>query len=117
MGRIAAIKMVILPTFLFVFQNLIVKFDIRLLQQIQKAINNFIWNRKKPRIKISTFQQGTRRGGGGGVAVPNVKLYYQAAHLAAMVQWWNPRNTAVWLEEQITIPVLLTDWILLAPIE
>lgn len=75
--------MVILPKFLFIFQNLIVKLDSRLLQQIQKAIPSFIWSGKKTRIKISTLQQET---GQGGLAVPNVKLYYQVAHLAAMIQ-------------------------------
>lgn len=45
-------------------------------------INDFIWNRKKPRIKISSLQEET---GKGGSVVPNIKLYYHAAHLAAMM--------------------------------
>lgn len=49
----------------------------------------------------------------GGLAVPNIKLYYHAAHLAAMFQWWVPDNKTVWLGEQITFPIPLSDWMLL----
>lgn len=53
MGRIATIKMVILPCFLFLFQNLLIDLPNVLFGQIQRLINKFIWSVKKPRIKFS----------------------------------------------------------------
>lgn len=51
--------------------------------------NEFIWNRKKPRINMSVIQQETKKG---GLALSNIKLYYSAAHLAVMAQWWVPSS-------------------------
>lgn len=111
MGRVVTVKMMILPWFLFVFQNPLVKIQNHLLQQIQIIINKFIWNEKKPRIKISALQQETRKG---NLGVPNIKLYYCAAHLAAIWQWWIPHIRTNWSGKHIGIPIPLSEWMLLS---
>lgn len=47
---------------LFILQNLIVKVQSQQLYQIQKTINDFIWNRKKSRVKIDTPARNHKRG-------------------------------------------------------
>lgn len=48
--------------------------------------------------------------GKGGLAVSNIKLYYCAAHLATITQWWIPNSRINWLGEQIGIPMPLLEW-------
>lgn len=94
MGRIAVVKMKILPRFLFIFQNLIVRFSEKLLQQIHGDKRG-----NKPRIESSVLQQEV---GKGGLAVSsNIELYYHAVHLLMIVQWWIPNSRINWMGEQL----------------
>lgn len=50
----------------------------------QRQINTFNWKGKKPRIRFNVLQDKRKRG---GLAVPNLKLYYQAAGLVWLIDW------------------------------
>lgn len=45
--------------------------------------------------------------------MPNVKLYYRAAHLATLIHWWVPSGKVNWAGEQVGIPIPLSERMLL----
>lgn len=48
--------------------------------------NKFVWSGKRARIKISVLQGFIADG---GLTLPNIRSYYYAAMISAVVQWWN----------------------------
>lgn len=103
MDRVAAIKMVILPRFLFHFQNLLVEISNSQLHQVERMINKCLWSGKKSRIKFSVLQQNVSKG---GLGLPNFRYYYHAAQLVTLLQWWLPQARINWAGEQNGIPLL-----------
>uniref|UniRef100_A0A3B4C811 Reverse transcriptase domain-containing protein n=1 Tax=Pygocentrus nattereri TaxID=42514 RepID=A0A3B4C811_PYGNA len=76
-GRINAIKMSVLPKFLYMFQCI--------------PISSFIWNKKNPRIRTSILQRPCEQGGMG---LPNIQLYYWAANIK-MISYWMEQSETV----------------------
>lgn len=95
MGTFAAVKMKMLPKFIFLFQNLIQIITTKTLHYIQMLINMFIWGgggRERPRIKKNKMHQKLDNG---GVALPNLILYDYSAMLLYLLQWWNMKKSKV----------------------
>jgi hypothetical protein len=86
LGRIAAVKMNILPKFLFLFQMIPILKKDDSLEEWQRGINKFVWAGKKPRVKLKIIQDERERG---GLKMPNLKLYYDAVALSAISYWLN----------------------------
>uniref|UniRef100_A0A803SZS4 Reverse transcriptase domain-containing protein n=1 Tax=Anolis carolinensis TaxID=28377 RepID=A0A803SZS4_ANOCA len=84
MGRIAIIKMNVLPKMLYMFQNIPIIRKATLLNNWQKEIMKFIWKKKKARIKYSTMISPKKQGGFG---VPDLKLYHDACALNWITEW------------------------------
>uniref|UniRef100_A0A8C5RTL6 Reverse transcriptase domain-containing protein n=1 Tax=Laticauda laticaudata TaxID=8630 RepID=A0A8C5RTL6_LATLA len=89
MGRIAAIKMNILPKILFLFQNIPIKLEKSFLKNLNQTMLKFIWQRKRLRIKLKLIQYAKEKGGFG---LPDWELYYQAAALTWIKKWITLRN-------------------------
>uniref|UniRef100_A0A670IGS1 Reverse transcriptase domain-containing protein n=1 Tax=Podarcis muralis TaxID=64176 RepID=A0A670IGS1_PODMU len=89
-GRMAAIKMNLLPRMLFLFQNIPVIRGINLFKEWQRTISKFIWQNKRPRINFKILTDKKERG---GFSVPNLKLYYEAASLCWIRDWITLENT------------------------
>ena len=53
LGRISAVKMITLPCLLHVFQMLPLQAPFGILLRIQREINSFVWNRRKPRMFLA----------------------------------------------------------------
>lgn len=66
-----------------------------MIDEIQKVLNNFVLAGQKARIRTS-FLQLRKDWEQGGIALSNMKYYYQAAMLEHMFQWWNPADTCAW---------------------
>lgn len=49
----------------------------------------------------------------GGLAVPDIGLYYHVAILASIMQWWNLSNKLGWQTEQIGVKIPLSELALL----
>uniref|UniRef100_A0A2D4HEM4 Reverse transcriptase domain-containing protein n=1 Tax=Micrurus lemniscatus lemniscatus TaxID=129467 RepID=A0A2D4HEM4_MICLE len=63
LGRIATIKMNILPKFLYIFQMIPIKVHRKFFEEFNKIIAKFIWQGKKPRINLKAMQDMKSRGG------------------------------------------------------
>lgn len=78
-------KMVILPKLISLFLILNINTPIGILKKIQIAINKFIWDYKKPRLRQSILEKVVRKG---GLAAPNSIMQQFYA-----LNWWGaPSN-------------------------
>uniref|UniRef100_A0A803TV12 Reverse transcriptase domain-containing protein n=1 Tax=Anolis carolinensis TaxID=28377 RepID=A0A803TV12_ANOCA len=91
-GRIAIIKMNVLPKLLYLFQNLPIIRSPKIFKDWQKDISKFIWRGKKPRIKFSTMISPKTQGGFG---LPNLKLYHDASALLWIKEWIKLEKTKI----------------------
>uniref|UniRef100_A0A670HVE9 Reverse transcriptase domain-containing protein n=1 Tax=Podarcis muralis TaxID=64176 RepID=A0A670HVE9_PODMU len=90
LGWMEAIKMNILPKMLFLFQNIPVIRGSKIFKDWRKTLSRFIWQGRKPRIRYKLLTDRKERG---GLAVPNLKLYYEAACLCWVKDWITLENT------------------------
>uniref|UniRef100_A0A670HXI2 Reverse transcriptase domain-containing protein n=1 Tax=Podarcis muralis TaxID=64176 RepID=A0A670HXI2_PODMU len=89
-GRMAAIKMSILPRMIFLFQNIPVIRGTTMFKEWQRTLSRFIWQGKRARIKFKLLTDRRERG---GFAVPNLQLYYEASCLCWIKEWIVLDNT------------------------
>lgn len=83
-GRIAAVKMKLLPKLLFLLRPLALQIPKKAMIEIQGIINTVVWAGQKTRIKAAFLQQRKKQG---GVSLSNIEYYYQAAMLEHVLQW------------------------------
>jgi len=83
-GKINAIKMVILPQFLYLFQNVPTYIPLSFFKLLDSVIMPFIWAYKTPRIAKAHLQKPTQMG---GLGLPVFKYYYWAANARALSYW------------------------------
>lgn len=105
-GRLATIKMGILPLLLFLFQNLIVSIPVKYLNKLQGILNAFLWDNAFSLVKSKLLQQRTVKG---GISYPSIMKYYQTSRLATMLTWWNQEERSAWVIKQYGIPVPLKE--------
>lgn len=77
-SRVEVIKINILPRLLYLFQNLPVEISKGEFVEWDKCISRYIWQGRKPRIKFKTIQLAKEKG---GLALPCLKSYFQAAQI------------------------------------
>lgn len=92
-SRIEIIKINILPRLLYLFQSLPVTITQKQFIEWDKWISRFIWRGKKPMVRYKTLQLPKDRG---GLALPNLKEYFLAAQIRALVCWCNDEFVAKW---------------------
>uniref|UniRef100_A0A670K967 GABA type A receptor associated protein like 1 n=1 Tax=Podarcis muralis TaxID=64176 RepID=A0A670K967_PODMU len=90
LGRIAAIKMNVLPKMLFLFQTLQIVDRMDCFKGWQRDISKFVWQGKKPRIKFKILTDAKERG---GFALPDMKLYYESEAFCWLKDWLLLENT------------------------
>uniref|UniRef100_A0A8D0AP61 Reverse transcriptase domain-containing protein n=1 Tax=Sander lucioperca TaxID=283035 RepID=A0A8D0AP61_SANLU len=114
-GRVNAIKMVALPRFLYLFQNLPIFLPKAFFKQLDSIILPFVWGFKAHRISKKHI---TKPKSAGGLSLPVLRHYYWAANARALMYWQDayPGNitasTPPWLaiEQDISkssLPALL----------
>ncbi|CAH2300816.1 Hypothetical predicted protein [Pelobates cultripes] len=64
-------------------------------KQLQRLINNYIWEYKRPRLPNILLQIPVNRGGTG---LPNIVLYHKAALLEAAIKLHAPSHTFQWVD-------------------
>uniref|UniRef100_A0A8C5MWK9 Reverse transcriptase domain-containing protein n=1 Tax=Leptobrachium leishanense TaxID=445787 RepID=A0A8C5MWK9_9ANUR len=93
MGKISILKMNVLPRLLYLFQTLLIRVPLSFLWEAQSDCSRFIWNTSRARISSSTlFRPKTT----GGLAVPDLRQYYQSTHLLRVVEWTTGGRHALW---------------------
>lgn len=75
MGRLAIIKMNILPRILYLFQTLPVIKKRHHFMRWKKDLTNFIWAGGKARIKYKILYDAKERG---GLQLPDLERYFEA---------------------------------------
>lgn len=93
-GRIETVRMNVLPRLLFLFQSLPIVVSNSIFKMLDKIISKFIWKNKKARIKYRTLLCPKEKG---GLNLPNLKNYYWAAQLRAIIMWITKDADALWV--------------------
>lgn len=105
-GRVESVRMNVLPRFLFLFQSLPIIVPQSTFRMLEKRISKFIWQNKRPRVRLKVLMSSKQKG---GLGLPNLKLYYWAAQLRAMVAWI-ARGEMGWVSiEQSSLPGIALD--------
>lgn len=89
LGRVAVIKMVVLPKMLYLFQTIHVLKKKEQFRIWHKGIPTIIWAGKNLRIKLKMLCNAKERG---RLQLPNLELYHEAACLAWMRDWITLQN-------------------------
>ncbi|KAJ1106762.1 hypothetical protein NDU88_004162 [Pleurodeles waltl] len=93
LGRMAAVKMTILPRVLYVFQALPVEPPPQTIATLQTAVLRFIWEGKATRLPRRVMYRPEQEG---GLAVPCLLRYFQAAQLCFLLEWSRPSSEKHW---------------------
>lgn len=83
-GRVNIIKMVVLPKFLYLFQNVPIFLTASFFKSIDSLIMPFVWSYKPPRISKAHLQKPTAEG---GLGLPVFRHYYWACNARTWVYW------------------------------
>lgn len=83
-GRVNIVKMVVLPKFMYLFQNIPIFVTASFFKLIDSIITPFIWADKPARISKAHLHKPTAEG---GLGLPIFRHYYWACNARALVFW------------------------------
>uniref|UniRef100_A0A8C9ZBI3 Reverse transcriptase n=1 Tax=Sander lucioperca TaxID=283035 RepID=A0A8C9ZBI3_SANLU len=89
-GRVNCVKMNVLPRFLYLFQSLPVFLPKSFFRAVDKLLSHFLWGGKTSRLRKKFLEKPRQRG---GLALPNLMIYYWAANLQKIVYWFQSPET------------------------
>ncbi len=99
LGHINIIKMSILPKFLYLFQSVPLQLSQAFFSKLRNLFSNFIWNNRRPRLRLSLLYLPYDRG---GLQIPNLQWYYWAAQLRSAMFYFSPSDPPAWLAIECT---------------
>ncbi len=94
LGRVESIRMNVLPRLLYLFQMLPVEIPKPTFDHLNKLLSKFLWQNKRPRIRLKTLQSLTSDR---GLKLPNLKNYFWAAQMKPMIAWIQNDTFTRWL--------------------
>lgn len=84
LGRVESVRMNVLPRLLYPFQMLPIDVPKATFDKLDKLISKFIWQGRRPRIRLKTLQLSKSCG---GLKLPNLRYYFWAAQLKPLTVW------------------------------
>ncbi|KAL0147173.1 hypothetical protein M9458_057697, partial [Cirrhinus mrigala] len=93
LGRVALIKMNVLPRLLYPLQMIPILLSNRVIKVLEGWLSSFIWSKRRPRLKMTKLQMA---GCDGGLDVPNLRFYQLASHLRVISSWLNRDPASIW---------------------
>uniref|UniRef100_A0A803JJA9 Reverse transcriptase domain-containing protein n=1 Tax=Xenopus tropicalis TaxID=8364 RepID=A0A803JJA9_XENTR len=106
-GRIQAVKIMLMPRLLYLFQVLPIHIPHSFFTSIKSLFTRFIWNGKNPRLKYRQLILPKEKGGRG---LPDAYSYYIAIHLARILNWVSGEKRKDWcILEQSFSPIPLEN--------
>lgn len=94
-GRVESVRMNVLPRLLYPFQMLPIDIPKSTFDKLDKLIARFIWQNKRPRIRLKTLQL---LKSGGGLKLPNLQYYFWAAQMRPISIWIQDLTNTRWLD-------------------
>uniref|UniRef100_A0A8C5N7I9 Reverse transcriptase domain-containing protein n=1 Tax=Gouania willdenowi TaxID=441366 RepID=A0A8C5N7I9_GOUWI len=95
LGRINLIKMTVLPKILYPTSMLFVNLRANDIANMNKALSDFIWNGRKPKVKLAGLQLPREQGGWG---LPNIEYYVLSLQARIVSAWVNGGSDSPWLD-------------------
>lgn len=108
-GRIATIKMKILPQINYLFSMIPITPTDYWFKKLNSLTTHFYWKNKKPRIALTTLQNAKHLG---GLEAPNFMHYYLANQLQYLYKWTQQQtHSDPWLdlEQYLCSPNSIAD--------
>ena len=102
-AHVSVVKMNIFPRINFISSMIPLSPPVNYWNKIHSIVSQFIWNRKQPRLNLSTTQRGVASG---GLSVPNFKFYFWSFVLRPLIVWCDSDALVSWrkLEENCVRP-------------
>ena len=94
LGRVESIHMNVLPRLLYLFQMLPVEIPKSSFDHLDKIISKFVWQGKRPRIRLKSLQLSKSDG---GLKLPHFKYYFWAAQMRPLIMWMQNAINTRWL--------------------
>uniref|UniRef100_A0A8C5MP15 Reverse transcriptase domain-containing protein n=1 Tax=Leptobrachium leishanense TaxID=445787 RepID=A0A8C5MP15_9ANUR len=94
-GRIAVLKMNLMPRLLYLFNALAITIPLSFFTALRSELLKFVWPRGCPRVGFAVL---CRPKASGGLALPDPRKYYLACHLARVVEWSGIGRERRWLD-------------------
>lgn len=114
LGRVAAVKMSLLPKLLYLYRVLPIAIPPYYHRTIQNRVFKYIWGPTKPRVARPVL---LRHKLNGGLGITNFLHYYHAARLAQSILYHSKTETPLWVSlEAIDLhPITVTNLLWLPP--
>uniref|UniRef100_A0A8C5LYI8 Reverse transcriptase domain-containing protein n=1 Tax=Leptobrachium leishanense TaxID=445787 RepID=A0A8C5LYI8_9ANUR len=111
LGRVAIIKMNLLPRLLYLFQTIPISLPKQFFSTLKSALIKYIWRGGTPRLR---FDMLTRRKSQGGLAVPDFRRYHIASHLLRILDWSKSGVRKKWKDAEqgaLKVPLAALPWL------